>query len=117
MIEVQSLFPTNEEDEEDNGDFSYELTRAEFETICEELFERIKLPIDAALRDAGYKREAIERVILAGGSTRILKVQQILNEYFGNRDNILSKADNPDESVSKGACILAGIKQGAKDLE
>ena len=116
-IEVQSLFPTNEEDEEDNGDFSHELTRAEFETICEELFQRLIKPIDAALRDAGYNREAIERVILAGGSTRILKVQQLLIEYFGNRVNILNKADNPDESVSKGACILAGILQGAEDLE
>ena len=56
MIEVQSLFPANEEDDDDNQDFSFELTRAEFEDICEELFERLKKPIDAALRDAKYNK-------------------------------------------------------------
>ena len=56
MIEVQSLFPANEEDDDDNPDFSFELTRAEFEDICEELFERLKKPIDAALRDAKYNK-------------------------------------------------------------
>ena len=54
---------------------------------------------------------------MAGGSTRIIKVQKLLVEYFGKGDNILNKADNPDESVSKGACILAGMKQKAKDLK
>ena len=73
-------------------------------------------PIDRVLKDAGYNKQEIERVILAGGSTRINRVQELLIEYFDNRKDILSKVSNPDECVSQGACILAGMYQKAPDL-
>ena len=101
------MFGGNDED-----DFEFDLTRADFEDRCDKLFNKITEPIDRAIEGA-IKAQAIsskndiEAVIMAGGSTRMQKVDQVLTEYFGR--NILKKVDNPDESISKGACVLAAI--------
>ena len=92
------------------------MTRSKFNEICADLFDKMIEPIDEVLRDARYNKQEIERVILAGGSTRMIRVHELLIEYFGNRKDILSKVQNPDECVSQGACILAGMYQKAPDL-
>ena len=73
-------------------------------------------PLDEVLRDARYNKQEIEKVILAGGSTRMTRVHELLIEYFDNRKDILSKVSNPDECVSQGACILAGYYQKVPSL-
>ena len=74
---------------EEEDDFNYELTRSNFEEKCSDLFARMIPPLDRAIADAGKTKDGIEAVILAGGSSRILKVQQELIEYFGR--DILKK--------------------------
>ena len=103
-IEVSALTGTEDED-----DFDYTLTRAEFEDKCRDLFESMIPPLNRAIAEAGCTKDKIDAVILAGGSSRILKVKEDLVAYFGRGEGILKCCDNPDESVSKGACVLAGI--------
>ena len=67
------------------------MTRSKFNEICADLFDKMIEPIDEVLRDARYNKQEIERVILAGGSTRMIRVHELLIEYFGNRKDILSK--------------------------
>ena len=69
-------------------------------------------PLERAIIQARCSKEDIDCVVLAGGSSRIKKVKELLVEYFGKGEGILKCCDNPDESVSKGACVLAGILQG-----
>ena len=82
------------------------VTRAKFEEICDDLFERIKLPVLTALKDAGLSTGDIDEVILVGGSSRIPKVQQIAQDLFGKAPN---KSINPDEVVALGAAIQGGV--------
>ena len=90
------------------------LTRAKFEMLCEDLFERAIKPCKQALTDAGLTSSDIDEVILVGGTTRILKVQEIVKEIFGKEPN---KSVNPDEAVALGAAIQAGILAGdVKDV-
>src|SRR5215510_4047745 len=72
------------------------LTRAKFEQLADHLFERCLAPCEAALRDAGYEPSKIDEVILVGGSTRIPKVQEIVEKFFGKKPH---KGVNPDEVV------------------
>jgi len=88
------------------------LSRAKFEALCSDLFERTKVPCVNALRDAGLKASDVNEVILVGGSTRIPKVQDIVQEVFGKEAN---KSVNPDEVVSMGAAIQGAQLSG--DLE
>jgi len=88
------------------------LSRAKFESLCSNLFERTKIPCVNALKDAGLKPSDIAEVILVGGSTRIPKVQDIVKEVFGKEAN---KSVNPDEVVSMGAAIQGAQLSG--DLE
>lgn len=90
------------------------LTRAQFENMCSDLFERCKTPCLNALKDSKLKKEEINQVILVGGSTRMPAVLKIVKEIFG----IEPKATvNPDEAVSQGAAIQGGIIQGdVKDI-
>ena len=67
--------------------------------------------MENAIYDAGKTKEDIEVVIMAGGSSRIKAVQEYVKKYFGR--DILNFTGNPDEAISRGACILAGIKSGA----
>ena len=75
----------------------------------------MKVPLDNAIDDAGKRKQDIEVVIMVGGSSRIKAVQEYVKNYFGRHD-ILNFTGNPDEAISRGACILAGIKSDATDL-
>ncbi|MCQ2594780.1 MAG: molecular chaperone DnaK [Treponemataceae bacterium] len=90
------------------------LTRAKFEQMTEELFERTKEPCRKALADAGVTAAQIDEVLLVGGSTRMPKVLQVVKEIFGKEG---SKGVNPDEAVAIGAAIQGGILGGdVKDV-
>ena len=90
------------------------LTRAHFEQMCEDLFQRAVGPCKRALDDAGLKPDQIDEVVLVGGSTRIPRVQQIVKELFGKEPH---KGVNADEVVAIGAAIQAGVLGGeVKDL-
>jgi len=90
------------------------LSRAKFEQMCDDLFERTKDPCRKALKDAGVSVDQIDEVILVGGSTRMPKVMQVVKELFGKEG---SKGVNPDEAVAVGAAIQGGILGGdVKDV-
>ena len=90
------------------------LTRAKFEQLADSLFERCLKPCEQALKDAGYNNSNIDEVILVGGSTRIPKVQEIVEKFFGRKPN---KGVNPDEVVAVGASIQGGVLTGeVKDV-
>ncbi|MGN6531831.1 MAG: molecular chaperone DnaK, partial [Ginsengibacter sp.] len=90
------------------------LTRAHFEKLADELFSRCLKPCEAALKDAGLSKNDINEVILVGGSTRIPKVQEIVENFFGKKPH---KGVNPDEVVAIGAAIQGGVLTGeVKDV-
>jgi molecular chaperone DnaK len=90
------------------------LTRAKFEQLVDPLFERCLKPCEQALKDAGISASAIDEVILVGGSTRIPKVQEIVEKFFGKKPN---KSVNPDEVVAVGAAIQGAVLTGeVKDV-
>jgi molecular chaperone DnaK len=90
------------------------LTRAKFESLADNLFDRCLKPCEAALKDAGYSASQIDEVILVGGSSRIPKVQEIVEKFFGKKPN---KGVNPDEVVAIGAAIQGGVLTGeVKDV-
>jgi molecular chaperone DnaK len=90
------------------------LTRAKFEQLADTLFERCLKPCEAALRDAGLSTSQIDEVILVGGSTRIPKVQEIVERFFGRKPH---KGVNPDEVVAIGAGIQGAVLTGeVKDV-
>src|SRR6058998_465480 len=90
------------------------LTRAQFERLANDLFERSIPRVEQALKDAGLKPADIDEVVLVGGSTRIPKIQEIVRQYFGKEPH---KGVNPDEVVAIGAAIQAGVLGGeVKDL-
>ena len=90
------------------------LTRAKFEQISDDLFARCLKPCELALKDAGLDKSNINEVILVGGSTRIPKVQEIVEKFFGKKP---SKGVNPDEVVAIGASIQGGVLTGeVKDV-
>lgn len=85
------------------------LTRAKFEQLADNLFARCLKPCEIALKDAGYNASQINEVILVGGSTRIPKVQEIVEKFFGKKP---SKGVNPDEVVAIGAAIQGAVLTG-----
>jgi len=85
------------------------LTRAKFESLTNDLFERLKAPCLQALKDAKLDASKIEEVVLVGGSTRMPKAAQIAKELFGKEPN---RSVNPDEVVAIGAAIQGGVLQG-----
>lgn len=90
------------------------LSRAKFEQIADVLFERCLKPCEQALKDASMGTGEIDEVILVGGSTRIPKVQEIVEKFFGKKPN---KGVNPDEVVALGAAIQGGVMTGeVKDV-
>jgi len=90
------------------------LTRAQFEKLADDLFSRCLKPCEAALKDAGLSKNDINEVILVGGSTRIPKVQEIVENFFGKKPH---KGVNPDEVVAIGAAIQGGVLTGeVKDV-
>ena len=90
------------------------LSRSKFESLADSLFERCLKPCEAALKDAGLNASQIDEVILVGGSTRIPKVQEIVEKFFGKKPN---KSVNPDEAVAIGASVQGGVLTGeVKDV-
>jgi molecular chaperone DnaK len=90
------------------------LTRAKFEQLADNLFTRCLKPCEAALKDAGLSTSQIDEVILVGGSTRIPKVQEIVEKFFGKKPN---RSVNPDEVVAVGAAIQGAVLTGeVKDV-
>ena len=90
------------------------LSRAKFEQLAGDLFERTLEPSRRALADAGKRPSDIDEVILVGGSTRIPKVQELVREFFGKEPH---KGVNPDEVVAIGAAVQAGVLSGeVKDI-
>ncbi|RAJ83508.1 molecular chaperone DnaK [Chitinophaga dinghuensis] len=90
------------------------LTRAKFEQLSDSLVERTLEPCRAALKDAGMNTSEIDEVILVGGSTRIPKIQEVVEKFFGKKPN---RGVNPDEVVAVGAAIQGGVLTGeVKDV-
>ena len=90
------------------------LTRAQFEQMTDDLFERTKEPCLKALKDAEITADKIDEVLLVGGSSRMPKVQEVVKAIFGKEG---SKAVNPDEAVAVGAAIQGGVLKGdVKDV-
>jgi len=90
------------------------LSRAKFEQMCDDLFQRAIEPTKKCLADAKKGPKEIDEVVLVGGSTRVPKIQQIVKEYFGKEPN---RSVNPDEVVAIGAAVQAGVLSGeVKDI-
>jgi L1 cell adhesion molecule like protein len=104
-IELESLF--------EGRDMSFSISRARFESLCEDLFRKCMEPVEQVLRDAGVSKSEVDDVVLVGGSTRIPRVQELLSSYFNGKD--LCKSVNPDEAVAYGAAVQAAILSGNTD--
>ncbi|CAF3277811.1 unnamed protein product [Rotaria socialis] len=96
-------------------DFNTSITRARFEELCADLFRATLEPVEKALRDAKMDKSNIEEIVLVGGSTRIPKVQKLLQDFFNGKE--LNKSIHPDEAVAYGAAVQAAILNGDKSDE
>merc|ERR1712180_230167 len=103
-IEIDSLF--------EGIDFYTSITRAKFEELNKDLFNKTKEPIRKALNDAGMEKKNIHEVVLVGGSTRIPKIVTMIKDELDKEPN---KSINPDEAVAYGAAVQAAILSGSKD--
>jgi len=88
-------------------DFYTNITRARFEELCIDLFRSCLEPVEKVLRDAKLSKSQINEIVLVGGSTRIPKVMQLLQDFFNGKE--LNKSINPDEAVAYGAAVQAAI--------
>jgi endoplasmic reticulum chaperone BiP len=95
-------------------DMSETLSRAKFEELNNDLFKKTLKPVEQVLKDAKLKKSDIDDIVLVGGSTRIPKVQQMLEEFFGKKAR---KDVNPDEAVAFGAAVQGGILAGEEDAQ
>merc|ERR1711874_69547 len=101
-IEIDSLF--------EGINFYTSITRARFEELCSDLFRGTLEPVEKAMRDAKMDKSSIHDIVLVGGSTRIPKVQKLLQDFFNGKE--LNKSINPDEAVAYGAAVQAAILVG-----
>jgi len=101
-IEIDSLF--------EGIDFYTSVTRARFEELCSDLFKGTLEPVEKAMRDAKLDKSSIHDLVLVGGSTRIPKIQKLLQDFFNGKE--LCKSINPDEAVAYGAAVQAAILTG-----
>ncbi|THU50040.1 hypothetical protein C4D60_Mb06t15880 [Musa balbisiana] len=101
-IEIDSLY--------EGIDFYSTITRARFEELNMDLFRKCMEPVEKCLRDAKMDKSSVHDVVLVGGSTRIPKVQQLLQEFFNGKE--LCKSINPDEAVAYGVAVQAAILSG-----
>merc|ERR1712018_483327 len=106
-IEIDSLF--------EGIDFYTSITRARFEELCSDLFKNTLDPVEKALRDAKMDKASIDDIVLVGGSTRIPKIQKLLQDFFNGKE--LNKSINPDEAVAYGAAVQAAILTGDHSSE
>ncbi|KAH0515600.1 Heat shock cognate 71 kDa protein [Microtus ochrogaster] len=93
-------------------DFYTSITRARFEELNADLFRGTLDPVEKALRDAKLDKSQIHDIVLVGGSTRIPKIQKLLQDFFNGKE--LNKSINPDEAVAYGAAVQAAILSGDK---
>ena len=91
-------------------DFYSKITRARFEELCQDLFHSTLEPVEKALRDARMDKGLVHDVVLVGGSTRIPKIQKLLQDFFNGKE--LNKSINPDEAVAYGAAVQAAVLTG-----
>ncbi|KAF3903274.1 hypothetical protein ABW20_dc0108888 [Dactylellina cionopaga] len=101
----------------DGNDFSETLTRAKFEELNIDLFKKTIKPVEQVLADAKVKKGEVHDIVLVGGSTRIPKVQALLEDFFGGKQ--ASKGINPDEAVAYGAAVQGGVlsnEEGTGDI-
>ncbi|PIA45995.1 hypothetical protein AQUCO_01600336v1 [Aquilegia coerulea] len=89
------------------------ITRARFEELCMDLFRKCMEPVEKCLRDAKMDKSSVHDIVLVGASTRIPKVQQMLQDFFNGKE--LCKSINPDEAVAYGAAVQAAILTGVAD--
>ncbi|CAN4090105.1 unnamed protein product [Withania somnifera] len=101
-IEIDSLY--------EGIDFYTTITRARFEELNMDLFRKCMEPVEKCLRDAKMDKSGVHDIVLVGGSTRIPKVQQLLQDFFNGKE--LCKSINPDEAVAYGAAVQAAILSG-----
>ncbi|XP_049823570.1 heat shock protein 68-like [Aethina tumida] len=104
-IEIDALF--------EGVDFYTKVSRARFEELCSDLFRGTLQPVEKALNDAKMDKGAIHDVVLVGGSTRIPKIQSLLQNYFCGKS--LNLSINPDEAVAYGAAVQAAVLNGESD--
>ena len=91
-------------------DYTTSLTRAKLETICMGLFYDCIDPVEECVKDSGIDKSQIHEIVLVGGSARIPKLQEMLSEFFDDKE--LNKTINPDEAVAYGAAVQAAILSG-----
>ena len=101
-IELESLH--------DGEDLFTTISRARFESLCMNLFQKCITPVTKVLQDAGVSKMNVDDIVLVGGSTRIPKVQELLSSFFNGKE--LNKGINPDEAVAYGAAVQAAILSG-----
>lgn len=106
-VEVDSLH---------NGiDFHCIITRARFEELCADDFRKTLVPVEKALADAKLDKGSIDEIVLVGGSTRIPKIQKLLQQFFNGKE--LNKSINPDEAVAFGAAVQAAVLSGNQETQ
>uniref|UniRef100_A0A224XL32 Putative heat shock protein 70b n=1 Tax=Panstrongylus lignarius TaxID=156445 RepID=A0A224XL32_9HEMI len=106
-IEIDALY--------EGIDFYTKVTRARFEELCADLFRSTLQPVEKALHDAKSDKGSIHDVVLVGGSTRIPKIQSLLQNFFNGKS--LNMSINPDEAVAYGAAVQAAILSGDQSSE
>lgn len=105
-IEIEAFYEGN--------DFSETMTRAKFEELNMDLFKKTLKPVEQVLKDAKLKKDEVDDIVLVGGSTRIPKVQSLIEDFFNKK---ASKGINPDEAVAFGAAVQAGVLSGEEGTE
>lgn len=101
-IEIESAF--------EGIDFTLMISKAKFEQLGEEVFNRIMKPVQQVITDSGMSKDEIHDIILVGGSTRIPKIQDLVATFFNGKT--LNKSVNPDEAVAYGAAVQAAVITG-----
>lgn len=104
-IDIDSLY--------DGIDISIPISRAKFESLCADIFQKTLEPVDKVLSDAKISKSQVDDIVIVGGSTRIPKVQEILSQYFNGKE--LCKSINPDEAIAYGAAVQAAVLSGISD--
>ncbi|KAG8343329.1 putative Hsp70 protein MreB Mbl protein [Trypanosoma vivax] len=106
-IEIDALF--------EGVDFFSKITRARFEEMCRDQFERCLEPVKKVLSDADVDVRAVDDVVLVGGSTRIPRIQQMVQSFFNGKEP--NRSINPDEAVAYGAAVQAYVLSGGKSKQ
>jgi len=101
-IEIDSLF--------EGIDYSCTLSRARFEELCMDFFRNSMGPVEKCLRDSGIDKRNVHEIVMVGGSTRIPKVNQLIQEFFNGKEP--NRSINPDEAVAFGAAVQAAVLTG-----